>query len=131
MIRPPRVIPTKAHGIADYASGALILAASTGLRGVPKGVATAVGAGVLAQSLLTDYELGVVRLVPMRAHLALDVASGLALAGSAVGPTGGGATGVASRVLPVLAGIGEVTVALMTQPDPPRRWRRRRSRLAF
>ena len=127
----PRVIPTKVHGVTDYATGALLLAASTGLRGTPSRMALAVGSSVLAQSVFTDYELGAVRVIPMRAHLALDVVTGLALAGSAFAPPGDGATGVASRVVPVVAGLGEVLTALMTSTEPPRRWRRRRRRLMF
>ena len=38
------------------------------------------GAGALVYSLLTDYELGVVRRIPMPVHLTLDLLSGLLLA---------------------------------------------------
>ena len=126
-----RIIPTKLHGIADYAGSALILAASTGLEGTPATVARSVGASALVSSLFTDYELGVVRLMPVRGHLALDGASGLELVASAAAPAGGGARGIISRVVPVLAGLGELALALLTQPEPPKRWRRKRSRFAF
>lgn len=127
----PPVLSTKLHGITDYATGALLLAGSTGLEGTPRRVARAVGASVLGQSLFTDYELGLVRVIPMRVHLALDMATGAALAVSAGAPAGGGARGVMSRLVPALAGLGEVATALMTQPEPPRRWRRRRGRVAI
>ena len=40
------------------------------------------GGGALLYSLLTDYELGAVKLLPMPAHLAMDAASGVLLASS-------------------------------------------------
>ena len=38
------------------------------------------GAVLIGASLLTDYELGVVRMIPMPVHLGFDVAAGLLLA---------------------------------------------------
>ena len=40
--------------------------------------------GAIAYSAVTDYELGLVRLVPVPVHLALDIVAGLVLAVSAV-----------------------------------------------
>jgi hypothetical protein len=40
------------------------------------------GLAATAYSLITDYEFGVVRIIPMPAHLAMDAASGLLLAAS-------------------------------------------------
>ena len=40
----------------------------------------ALGAGAIAYSLLTNYELGINRTIPMRTHLTLDIASGILLA---------------------------------------------------
>ncbi len=40
------------------------------------------GGGALLYSLLTNYELGAVRVLPMPVHLALDFMSGLLLASS-------------------------------------------------
>lgn len=81
-----RVIPTSVHGMIDYvASGALYATpALLGLNDVPPSSRTlrlASGAAV-ASSLVTDYELGVVKLVPMRAHLMLDALSGALIASS-------------------------------------------------
>ena len=77
---------TRTHGIIDYVAGAII-ALSPWLFGFAAGgaetwVPFAVGVGGLLYSLMTNYELGVVRVIPMSTHLALDAASGLLLAAS-------------------------------------------------
>jgi hypothetical protein len=45
-------------------------------------VAVILGLGAIAYSLFIDYELGVVRTIPMTAHLGLDAGSGVILAAS-------------------------------------------------
>lgn len=81
-----RFIPTQAHGVLDYLTGGTLLAAPTllGIRDVPASARILVlaGAGAVAYSAITDYELGIVGLLPMPAHLALDAASGALLASS-------------------------------------------------
>ena len=41
-----------------------------------------VGGGAISSSLMTDYELGIVEVVPMPVHLTLDVVSGTVMAAS-------------------------------------------------
>ncbi|HLL40819.1 MAG TPA: hypothetical protein VK357_14330 [Rubrobacteraceae bacterium] len=81
-----QIIPTKAHGILDYLTGAALLAAPKALEleDVPSSsrALQLAGGGAIAYSLLTDYELGVAKLLPMPVHLALDAASGALLASS-------------------------------------------------
>lgn len=81
-----RFIPTQAHGVLDYLTGGALLAAPKllGIEDVPASARVLVlaGAGAAAYSAITDYELGLVRLLPMPAHLALDAASGMLLASS-------------------------------------------------
>ena len=79
-----RIVPTKAHAAVDMATGPALIAAPTLLRMNGNTGATipprVVGSLATAYSLLTDYELGLKRVVPMRAHLALDALGGVALA---------------------------------------------------
>jgi hypothetical protein len=64
-MRRPTPITSKIHGFLDYTTGAqLQLVPDNSLR-----IAGAIHAGY---SLFTDYEMGVVRVLPYRAHLALD-----------------------------------------------------------
>jgi hypothetical protein len=81
-----RVIPTAVHGIIDYASSGALFTTPTllGLNDMPPSARTLrlASGGAVASSLLTDYELGVVKLIPMPVHLTLDVMSGALLAAS-------------------------------------------------
>ena len=81
-----RIIPTQVHGVLDYATGGALLSAPglLGLGDVPASarVLRLAGGGATLYSVLTDYELGVVKLIPMPFHLALDAASGAFLASS-------------------------------------------------
>ena len=81
-----RVIPTGVHGTLDYlASGVnLILPWLLRLEDEPPAALTPRLAGGMGAgySLITDYELGAVKVLPMPAHLALDAAKGVLLASS-------------------------------------------------
>lgn len=81
-----RMISTRTHGMLDYLTGTALLAApkALGLDDVPAAarVLRMAGAGAGAYSLLTDYELGAIKALPMPAHLAMDAASGAFLASS-------------------------------------------------
>src|SRR5256885_12345246 len=80
------LIPTRVHGVIDYMMGLLLIAApwlfgfadSAAGRWVP----VLLGAGVIVYSLMTDYELGAVRAIPMTAHLWLDILGGVLLIAS-------------------------------------------------
>lgn len=112
------LIPTKVHGVLDYLSG-LLLIASPWLFDFANGsyaqwIPIVVGATILLVSLVTDYELSVAKLVPMRTHLALDVLSGAVLAASPW------LFGFAEWVFwpHVLLGIAEIGAGLFTQRVP-------------
>jgi hypothetical protein len=113
-----RFIPTRTHGVLDYVVGAFLIIAPY-LLGFADGTAAQwipqiLGAAAIGAGLLTDYELGAVRVIPMRVHLFLDIASGALLA---VSPW---LFGFADRVwLPhVIFGLFEIGAGLMTQTRP-------------
>ncbi len=75
-----RFIPTRFHGVLDYLSAALFIASpylfgftADGTVGPAQWVPQFVGVGVLLYSGFTDYELGVIRRLPMPVHLTADV----------------------------------------------------------
>ena len=75
------LIPRPAHGIADYAFVPTV-AAAPDLFGfahnrTPARLCRIISAGVLASTVFTRAEWGVVKLLPYKAHLALDFAAGL------------------------------------------------------
>jgi hypothetical protein len=81
-----RFIPTRVHGVIDYVWG-IALIASPWLFGFANGgtahwVALLFGATAILYSLGTNYDLGALPIVPMRAHLALDGVAGALLAAS-------------------------------------------------
>jgi hypothetical protein len=81
-----RFIPTRIHGVLDYLSG-LLLIASPYIFGFADGtiiqwLPQVLGLAAIFYAVFTDYELGLVRAMPMRVHLVLDIASGALLAAS-------------------------------------------------
>jgi hypothetical protein len=81
---PPRPIDATLHGATDYTVGATLLTIFPRLARIEKTrsarqirTAAAVHAGY---STVTDYPLGIVKLLPYKAHLFLDAAGALALA---------------------------------------------------
>ena len=79
-----RVIPTEVHGALDYLASAVNLAFPRllGLRDAPGAalVPRVDGLAGAGYSLITDYELGLVKVLPMPAHLAFDAAKGIFMA---------------------------------------------------
>lgn len=122
-----RFIPTKLHGLLDYASAGLFIASpwlfgfafdphsnlaeSVAAQWIP----VFVGVGVFFYSIFTDYELGLVRRLPMRVHLTADLwFAGVFLAASPW------VFGFADRVyLPhLLLGLFSVAAGLLTKKVP-------------
>ena len=74
-------ISTKAHGVLDYLTVGAMLTLPRVMgwsRGLTQGM-TLLGLGKLGYTLFTKHELGLVKKLPMQAHLALDAAGGAAL----------------------------------------------------
>lgn len=111
-----RFISTRTHGVLDYLMGALLIAApwlfGFAYGGTETWVAVALGIGVIVYSLLTRYELGLFRMLPMSVHLVLDFMSGALLAAS---PWLFGFDGIVT-VPHVAFGLLEMGAALMTHP---------------
>lgn len=76
-----RFIPTIIHGVADYIVGLITIGLPFYLRleGAPRTVLVLLGIVVVAYSLLTDYELGLVGFLRIRFHLLLDALFGIAM----------------------------------------------------
>lgn len=81
-----RFLPTRVHGVIDYLWGVMLLSTpwtlGYGRGGAETWVAVAFGAGAILYSLLTDYEVGVLRVISMRTHLLIDFLGGILLAAS-------------------------------------------------
>ena len=113
-----RFIPTRVHGVLDYMTAGVLIAAPSPLgfrkHGMQTWLPIALGVGTIGYSLLTDYELGLFKVIPMPMHLALDAANGALLAASPW------LFGFAERVyLPhVVVGIVEVLAGLLTRNAP-------------
>lgn len=73
--RLPKVIDARRHGIIDYCHAAFFLGMALLCRRKNPRAATAAlftGSFVLAESLLTDYPLGAVKVLPFEAHGQMD-----------------------------------------------------------
>jgi hypothetical protein len=118
-----RIVPTKLHGAVDYLTAPALAVAPdvlrlNGMRSsslVPRTIGT--GGGVVAA--LTDYELGVKKVIPMRAHLAVDAVSGAALA-TAPWLFGSARRGVRHWLPHAVVGVTELALALTTKTEKSR-----------
>ena len=123
-----RFIPTRVHSAADHVVGPALVLAPTLLRlgrTSPEGLtARAVGGVESFYSNLTDYELSVKNVVPMKVHLALDAVGGATLA--LVPQLTGARKRGKKHWLPHLAlGAFEIGMAALTKTEPPRPVERR------
>lgn len=114
------MISTRMHGILDYIVGVALIAApwlfGFAQDGAETWIPVIIGASVIVSAMATNYELGVVKVLPMKAHLGLDVIAGAFLA---VSPW---LFGYADLVwVPhVLVGLFMVGSGLMTEKIPYR-----------
>jgi hypothetical protein len=116
-----RFIPTRLHGFLDYIVGMVLIAAPWIFQFSDNTAATVVpivlGVGLIVYSLVTDYELGVARVLPMSVHLLFDIAAGVVLAAS---PWIFGFADESANVwVPhLLAGIAAIVLGLVTVQHP-------------
>jgi hypothetical protein len=113
-----RCLPTRIHGIIDYLWGLALLASPWLLGfadwGAAHWTALVFGAGAILYSLVTDYELGLARILPMPLHLVIDGLGGVLLAASPW------LLGFAGRVAwpHVVFGLFSVVASLITRKTP-------------
>ena len=80
----PRPVDSTLHGVVDYTAGTFLMTAFPKVAGVEgtrsaRQIRTA-GAIHAGYSTITDYPLGIAKLLPFQAHLAIDAIGALALA---------------------------------------------------
>lgn len=122
------LIPTKQHGYIDYLTAGSLITLPLLFSGKNKGAETylpmLMGAGVLVQSLMTDYELGSKKAkkskksLDMKTHLKLDYMNGALLALSPF------LFGFRKRSwMPHLAlGLSELAIAYFTKEKPKKKF---------
>jgi hypothetical protein len=120
-----RFLPAWFHAIADYAVALtlIVVALAVGGSGTAVGTGVAVGAVVLAVSMLTRYPLGIVKVLPFKLHSAGDYLAAILLV---VAPFALNFTHADAGLsaLYVVAGVAVLAVSLITnyQYRPRRTW---------
>jgi hypothetical protein len=114
-----RPISPHLHGILDYATGAQLLMLPSVLRisgSRSSRVLRAAGIGHLVYAAVTKYDVGLVKLLPFRAHLALDA---IGSAGLITAPwlLGTRKDGMRHWLPQVMVGLNDAIVTALTDPD--------------
>ena len=113
-----RFLPTRDHGVIDYIWGVVLLVTPYLLGFADWSAAHWIlilfGLGAILYSLFTDFEVGLVRMIPMPLHLMVDGLGGILLAASPW------LFGFADRVyLPhLLFGLFAAVASLITAKEP-------------
>ncbi len=112
------LIPTRVHGILDYVVGLLLIAAPW-LFGFSDNhaalmVPVVFGISTIVYSLITNYELAIVRVLPMSIHLWIDLLAGVVLA------TSPWLFHFSGRIIwpHTAAGLAEIVIVLMSSRVP-------------
>src|SRR3954453_598099 len=123
-----KVIPTHVHSAVDHVVGPALIAAPTVLgldKTSPEGLVPRVnGIAAALYSNLTDYELSLKNVIPMKLHLALDAMSGATLAAGPL-PPGARKRGLGHWLPHTLLGGFEIGMALLTKTEAPKSRTRR------
>jgi hypothetical protein len=116
---PPRPVDATLHGVVDYSAGTFLLTVFpklAGIEGTRSAAQIRTSAAVHAgYSTITDYPLGAVKLLPFKAHLALDALGALALAATPF-VTGQWKQGAKQWVPHVGLALFELSSLAMTDP---------------
>jgi hypothetical protein len=113
-----RPISTKAHGAIDYAWATAAATLSQKMKGGQATARLLQNAGLMASmnSTVTNYEAGVVKVVPMKGHLACDLVIGTVLMAA---PLFLPASERRWAAIPVAFGIVAVLAGLLTETRSP------------
>ncbi len=116
-----RPISTMVHGILDYVTAPTLITLPRILGWGPRVtmLLNGAGVGVLAYSVLTRYELGLLKVLPMKVHLGIDMASGGMLALFPLILLNKRERNVATVATLVGLGLYEITAGLLTQTQSP------------
>jgi hypothetical protein len=115
-----KVIPKFYHGVIDYMSAVLLLIAPnlfgfSDIGGAAVWVPRTIGFIILLQAVMTDYELGLMKVIPISMHLMTDYVVGIVMLLSpflfGFYNDSRGAT-----ILMIAMGLTALTAAFMTQP---------------
>jgi hypothetical protein len=113
-----KLLNTKIHGMFDYAMGFMLIALPYVFgfadHSMAQHLPIFLGLWRIIMSVLTNYELGLVKAISMRVHLTVDYVFGLILLFSPV------LFGFYDKVyLPhVIFGLAEITLAIITDKAP-------------
>ncbi|HEX8279925.1 MAG TPA: SPW repeat protein [Chthoniobacterales bacterium] len=117
-----KIIPSFVHGIFDYIGGIALLAAPNifgfaDVGGAAVMIPRILGVIILIQSICTNYELGLLKVLPMKMHVMNDL---IASAFLAVSPwLFGFADEKTNAWMPhLVVGIAVFVLSLMTQTEP-------------
>jgi len=113
-----KIISTRVHGLLDYltAGTLMVVPRVLGWSASVTHLMTGAALGTISYSALTNYELGLARLLPMRAHLTLDALSAALFCG---GPLLFPNEQARVRASLVSIGVFEFAVALLSQSSSP------------
>ena len=110
-----RFIPASLHGVLDYAVAAALVIGpfALGFEGFALFLGVAGGIGLFLYSLVTDYSISARKLLPFKAHLALDFIAAVALL---VAPFALSFGDIATYFYASI-GAAVIVVVLLTNPD--------------
>src|SRR5437870_4166902 len=114
-----RPITSRMHATLDYPLGVLLIASPwifgfDDVGGAAKTIPIVIGALAIAQSLITDWELSIADVVPLPAHLTMDVLAGAVLALSPF-VFGFSDEGTSAWLPHVVFGLGLISAGAMTK----------------
>jgi hypothetical protein len=114
----PKPISTRIHGVIDYTwavAASSLAGRMNGATSTARLLRTAANAAT-ASALVTNYECGVLRVLPMKGHLAIDAALCSALIASAWFLP---ASERRCSAAPVFLGVAGLIVGMLTETESP------------